>query len=261
MQTSDNGELFIASFEAVVLRAYPDPATGGAPWTIGIGHTSAAGHPKVTPGMVITRTKAFEILASDLRAFEAWIVKAVKRPLKQHQFDACSSLIFNIGPKNFSSSSIVRHINAGRWLDAGAAFALWNKADGKVMTGLVRRRAAERTLFEAGQYGLTLASDGDEVVGVVLVRGSVHPEGVRALQVDLMRLGFLPAGNDDGDFGPKTEAAVERFQAATPGLTADGRVGPATRAAIAAALVRAGTAPQVAMYPLAGQALDLPIAA
>lgn len=88
MQTSDNGELFISSFEGVVLRAYPDPATGGAPWTIGIGHTSAAGHPQVAPQMVITRTKAFEILASDLRAFEAWIVKAVKRPLKQAQFDA-----------------------------------------------------------------------------------------------------------------------------------------------------------------------------
>lgn len=261
MQTSDYGGQFIAAYEGVVLRAYPDPATGGAPWTIGVGHTSAAGAPKVSPGMVITRPQAFEILKRDLAVFDAWVLKAVKRPLKQTQFDACSSLCFNIGPKNFANSSIVRHINAGRWLDAGAAFPLWNKAAGKVMSGLVRRRAAERTLFETGQYGLTLASDGDEVVGVVLARSSAFPEGVRALQVDLMRLGYLPQGEDDGDFGLKTEAAVERFQVATPGLTVDGRVGPATRAALAAALAKAGSTPQVAMYPLAGQALDLPQAA
>lgn len=258
--TSEHGRQFIASFEGCVLKAYPDPATGGAPWTIGIGHTSAAGTPKVVRGMTISHAMAFDILARDLVSFEAWIHKAVKRPLTQPQFDACSSLIFNIGPKNFINSSVVRLINAHKLLDAGAAFNAWNKAAGKVMTGLVRRRAAERTLFETGQYGIAFAADGDEAVGVVMRQGSLHPEGVRALQTDLQNLDLLPPGSVDGDFGPKTDAAVRAFQKAH-GLTVDGRVGPATRAAIAAALAKLKMADAVAMYPLRGQPLDLPAAA
>ena len=260
LKTSPDGRQFLASFEGVVLRAYPDPGTGGAPWTIGVGHTSAAGKPVVVKGLTISRDTAFEILERDLGTFEAWVLKAVKRPLKQAQFDALVSLCFNIGPTNFTNSSVVRHINGNRWLDAGASFAAWNKAAGKVMSGLVRRRAAERTLFETGQYGLAFASDGDEAVGAVLVRGSTFPDAIRALQVDLMRLKWLPLDEDDGDFGEKTEKAVKAFQA-DAGLAVDGRVGPATRAAMAAALKKAGAAPQVAMYPLAGQAVDLPTAA
>jgi GH24 family phage-related lysozyme (muramidase) len=116
--TSEHGRQFIASFEGCVLKAYPDPATGGAPWTIGVGHTSAAGAPKVIRGMTITHAEAFDILARDLLSFEAWIHKVVKRPLTQARFDACSSLCFNIGPKNFSNSSVVRLINAGKFLES-----------------------------------------------------------------------------------------------------------------------------------------------
>lgn len=261
LKTSEAGKQFLAGFEGVVLKAYPDPGTGGKPWTIGIGHTAAAGAPVVSKGMTITRAQAFEILARDLAVFEAYVIRLIKLPLTQAQFDAMVSLCFNIGPANFTNSSVVRLFNAGKRLDAAAAFKLWNKAAGKVMTGLVRRRAAERTMFETGHYGITIAANDDEAVGVVLVAGSAHPEAVRALQADLMSLGFLPTTPEpDGDFGPATDAAVRRFQQGHA-LTVDGRAGPATRSAMAAALIKAKRPIAVAMYPLPGQALDVPLAA
>lgn len=260
MTMSLSGRLFLASFEGVVLKAYPDPGTGGAPWTIGVGHTAAAGKPVVTKGDVITRDQAFEILGRDLKVFEAYVLKAIKVPMTQTQFDAFVSLCFNIGPMNFVNSSVVRLFNQGKKLDAGAAFLLWNKAAGKVMSGLVRRRAAERTLFETGMYGVTITANDDETVGVVLAKGSAHPDAIRALQQDLIGLGMLAAGGDDGDFGPATDRAVRAFQGVN-GLTVDGRAGPATRAAMAAALLKAKKPVAVAMYPLAGQALDVPLAA
>lgn len=260
LSTSENGKQFLSGWEGVVLKAYPDPATGGKPWTIGIGHTSAAGSPVVVKGMAITRAVAFEILGRDLVGFESAVRKAVKVPLNQNQFDALVSLCFNIGPGNFNNSSVVRLLNAGKTFEAGAAFLLWNKAAGRIMTGLVNRRSAERTLFETKSYGAAVLPDADEVVGVILRKGSLHPDAVRALQLDLISLGLLPIGDDDGDFGPDTDKAVRKFQASA-GLTVDGRVGPATRSAMAAALTKAKAPIAVAMFPLRGQAFDLPIAA
>ena len=104
MKTSAAGLAFIAAHEGVVLTAYPDPGTGGAPWTIGIGHTSAAGPPKVVRGLTITRERAFEILAADLAGFEAAVLAAAPAALASHEFDALVSLCFNIGPGNFARS-------------------------------------------------------------------------------------------------------------------------------------------------------------
>lgn len=258
--TSEAGRNLIAAFEGVVLKAYPDPGTGGAPWTIGIGHTASAGKPVVTKGLTITRAQAFEILARDLNLFEATVRKYVKVPVSQAQFDAMVSLCFNIGGQAFAGSSVVRHLNANRPRDAAAAFELWNKAAGRVMAGLVRRREAERALFETGTSIVGIAANDDVAVGVVLRRGSKHPDAIRALQQDLIALGLLPAGQDDGDFGAKTEASVKQFQAAHS-LTVDGRAGPATRSAIAAALKANGATVALGMYPLPGQAITETLAA
>lgn len=146
MKTSQRGIDLIKSFEGLRLTAYPDPGTGGDPWTIGYGHTKG-----VKPGMKITENWAEELLRDDLAEFEAAVNGLVKVRLCQHQFDALVSLVFNIGPGAFSDSTLLRLLNAGLYDDAALQFVRWNKGGGKVLSGLTRRRMAERKLFEDAQ--------------------------------------------------------------------------------------------------------------
>ena len=143
MKISAQGIALIKSFEGCRLEAYPDPATGGEPFTVGVGHTG----PEVHEGMTITEEQADAYLASDLERFERCVSEALTAEITQAQFDACVSLAFNIGCGNFNKSSVCRYLNAGEPAKAQEAFALWNKAEGKVMAGLTRRRAAEAELF------------------------------------------------------------------------------------------------------------------
>lgn len=153
LHTSEAGRDFIAAREGVALKAYPDPATGAAPWTIGVGHTSAAGPPIVRPGMTIAHDEALAILAADLVRFEGAVRAAIRVPLAQHEFDALASLAFNIGGGAFAASTLARRLNAGDRPGAADAFLAWSKAAGRVLPGLVSRRRAERHLFLAGDYG------------------------------------------------------------------------------------------------------------
>lgn len=131
-----------------MLKAYPDPATGGEPWTIGYGTTTAAGVGRIKKGMTITEVQAESLLVRSLAAYEASVMKALEGvKLTQHQFDALVSFAYNVGPLNMSRSSVVKYLRAGDVAKAAGAFALWNKAQGKVMPGLTKRRAAERELF------------------------------------------------------------------------------------------------------------------
>lgn len=143
MKISSAGLALIREFEGCELTAYPDPATGGDPWTIGIGHTG----PEVVPGLVITEEQADEYLREDLAKFEHCVESAVGQNVMQQEFDACVSLAFNIGCANFKSSTLVKMIRAGNMAGASQQFVRWNKANGKVMAGLTRRREAERDLF------------------------------------------------------------------------------------------------------------------
>jgi lysozyme len=142
MKTSTQGIALIKSAEGLRLNAYPDPGTGGVPWTIGYGTTSG-----VTKGMVIDASQAEQMLQLDLVRFEKAIARLVTVPLNQHQFDALVSFAYNVGEGNFSSSTLLRLLNAGDYSAAAAQFSRWINAGGKIMPGLVKRRAAERTLF------------------------------------------------------------------------------------------------------------------
>lgn len=126
-------------------KAYPDPGSGGDPWTIGFGSTG----PDVKPGTVWTRQQAEARLEADVIRFAAKVAGLIDAgsPTTQNQFDAMVSLAYNVGEGNFAKSSVLREHRAGHYSLAQGHFADWNKAAGHVMAGLTRRRAAEAALY------------------------------------------------------------------------------------------------------------------
>lgn len=147
MKTSPEGIEIIKEHEGLRLKAYPDPGTGGEPWTIGYGTTSSAGVGKITRGMTITKVQAESMLVRSLEAYEKGVLAALTRPPTQHQMDAMVGLAYNIGVPRFQKSSVVRFHNAGFHDKAAAAFLMWTKAAGKQLPGLVKRRNAEHDLY------------------------------------------------------------------------------------------------------------------
>lgn len=145
MKTSERGLEFIKEHEGLVLEAYPDPATGGEPWTIGVGHTGSDVH----EGLVITEERAMELLRRDVEEAERCIERNVRVPLTQPEFDSLVSWIFNLGCGNFRGSTMLKKLNDSDYDGAAAEIPKWNRAAGKVMAGLTKRRAAERELFES----------------------------------------------------------------------------------------------------------------
>jgi len=124
--------------------AYPDPASGGDPWTIGWGTTG----PDVKKGVVWTQRQCDDRFSAHLDEFADKVSKILgATPTKQNQFDAMVSFAYNLGPGNLSSSTLLKKHKAGDFKGAVAEFAKWNKAAGKVLPGLTRRRAAEAALY------------------------------------------------------------------------------------------------------------------
>jgi lysozyme len=144
MKISAAGVAMVARFEGCKMKAYRD-AVGV--WTIGYGHTSAAGPPQVTPGLTITRDQAKDILANDLAMFESGVDALLRSAPTQGQYDAMVSFAYNVGLGNFAKSSVLRLFNAGDETGAAQAFGKWTKAGGRVLPGLVTRRAAEAARF------------------------------------------------------------------------------------------------------------------
>lgn len=147
MKLSANGYRLIETFEGLRLTAYPDPASGGLPYTIGIGTTVYPDGRTVQPGDTITEQEARQFLAHDVARFEAAVNRLVKVPLSQSQFDALVSFALNVGEGALESSTLLRRLNAREYDAAAAEFAKWTRASGREMPGLARRRRAESTLF------------------------------------------------------------------------------------------------------------------
>nr|WP_315413852.1 lysozyme [uncultured Pseudomonas sp.] len=139
MHTSQKGVSLIKSFEGLRLNSYQDSV---GVWTIGYGATRG-----VTAGMAITNEQAERMLVNDIGRFEPEIERLVKVALTQGQWDALVSFTYNLGAANLGSSTLLKLLNAGNYAGAADQFPRWNKAGGQVLTGLVKRRAAERSMF------------------------------------------------------------------------------------------------------------------
>lgn len=139
MKINTEGLALIKRFEGLQTEAYLCPA---GVWTIGYGHTAT-----VKPGQRITQAQAEELLVQDVAKFEAGVAKLVKVKLNANQFSALVSFAFNIGLSALEDSTLLARLNDGDYNGAAKEFSRWVYAGSDVLSGLVNRRAAERTLF------------------------------------------------------------------------------------------------------------------
>jgi len=144
MQTSDKGIALIKEFEGCKLTAYQDSV---GVWTIGYGWTQPVDGKPIRAGMTIKQETAERLLKTGLVSYESDVSRLVKVGMTQGQFDALVSFTYNLGARSLSTSTLLRKLNAGDYTGAAAEFMSWNKAGGKVLNGLTRRREAERALF------------------------------------------------------------------------------------------------------------------
>ena len=139
------GGAFITCHEGKVNRVYLDPV--GIP-TVCVGHTRTVSRDMVGRGF--SDAVCADLLSQDTKVAEKAIKRAVKAPITQGQYDALTSFVFNVGGANFESSTLLRKANSEDCLGAGKEFERWVYARGQRLPGLVKRRAAERALWEAG---------------------------------------------------------------------------------------------------------------
>lgn len=230
MKTSEKGIGFLVGHEGFVSRAYLDPVNV---LTIGTGFTNRSGSfrkfwgRKIRPGDTITRGQNRKALKAALKEeYEPPVRKGMPKDAKQHEFDAAVSATFNLGAR-FMGWKAARLWREGK---RDAAATVWrsnyNKAGGRTLRGLVRRRKEEAHLFLTGEYiGVREGIQRQETA-----TKAVEPDPVvKEAQEALKRFGFDP-GAIDGWMGRNTKAAVLAYQKTHPHLNNDGIIGPATLA-------------------------------
>ena len=144
MKISQEGLSLIKKFEGCELEAYKCAA---GVWTIGYGSTK-----DVKEGDTITQKEAEELLIKDVEVFEKAVNDAVERSLVQCQFDALVSWTFNLGVSSLNSSTMLKKLNNQEYDEVVPQMKRWNKAGGKVLQGLIRRREAEALLYEGKEW-------------------------------------------------------------------------------------------------------------
>lgn len=152
-EASPDLKRFVKGTESLVLQAYPDPKTGGDPWTIGYGHTSG-----VHEGMVWSLEQSETAFEADLNHFEKLVQNNVHVPVTQGQYDALVSIVFNVGPggpnrdgiirlRSGGPSTLLRKLNEGDYEGAGQEFLKWVSPGSNVERGLRIRRTYEHDHF------------------------------------------------------------------------------------------------------------------
>ncbi|ESA32909.1 lysozyme [Leptolyngbya sp. Heron Island J] len=143
-QTNASGVHLIKTFEGLRLKAYQD-AVGV--WTIGYGTTRG-----VKPGQAISEAQAEALLKADLNRFEKAVNQTVRVSINDNQFAALVSFAYNVGSGALRSSTLIKKLNRRDIYGAANEFPRWNRAGGRVLAGLTRRRNAERALFLGQDY-------------------------------------------------------------------------------------------------------------
>ena len=133
------GVELLTHFEGLRLEAYQDSV---GVWTIGYGHTKG-----VTPSMKITESQASNLLKTELIEYQNYINEMVKVELSQCEYDALVCWVYNLGPTNLRESTLLKILNQGDKFLVPEQIRRWNRAGGKVLKGLVRRREAEALMF------------------------------------------------------------------------------------------------------------------
>lgn len=145
MKISPNGLELIKHFEGFESKAYYCPA---GVLTIGYGHTMG-----VNEGDEWSEDHASHMLENEIEErYAKAVIDLVKVPLDQNMFDALVSWVYNLGRGNLESSTLLKVLNSGDYEGVPAQIKRWNKAGGKVLEGLVRRREAEANLFSGKDW-------------------------------------------------------------------------------------------------------------
>ena len=144
MKCSQEGLELIKKFEGCKLKSYKCPA---GVWTIGYGHTE-----DIKEGDIVSPEEANKLLRADVFKFEEYVTDNVIVNLTQNQFDALVAWTFNLGVGNLRNSTMLKKLNNADYTSVPFEMKRWNKAGGKTLDGLVRRRQAESLLFESKEW-------------------------------------------------------------------------------------------------------------